>query len=61
MSETEQHDLFGAVKPSLPDGFRYSADVVPDDLQQAILEKMSELPFKAFDFHGFEGKRRTVS
>ncbi|MDR9780965.1 alpha-ketoglutarate-dependent dioxygenase AlkB [Rhizobium redzepovicii] len=61
MSETEQHDLFGAIKSSLPDGFRYSPDVVLDDLQQAILEQMSELPFKAFDFHGFEGKRRTVS
>ncbi|EUB98070.1 2OG-Fe(II) oxygenase [Rhizobium sp. CF080] len=57
----EQHDLFGAIEPSLPDGFRYTPDVVPDNLQQAILEKMPELPLKAFDFHGFEGKRRTVS
>ncbi|GGD76228.1 MULTISPECIES: alpha-ketoglutarate-dependent dioxygenase AlkB [Rhizobium] len=61
MSTMKQHDLFGAVQPSLPDGFRYSPDVVPDDLQQSILEKMLQLPFKAFDFHGFEGKRRTVS
>jgi alkylated DNA repair dioxygenase AlkB len=57
----EQHDLFEAIEPSRPDGFRYTPDVVPEDLQQAILEKMPELPLKAFDFHGFEGKRRTVS
>ncbi|MGO7689826.1 alpha-ketoglutarate-dependent dioxygenase AlkB [Rhizobium ruizarguesonis] len=61
MSIKEQHDLFGAIEPTLPDGFRYAPDVVPDDLQLAVLEKMPELPFKAFDFHGFEGKRRTVS
>lgn len=61
MSMMEQHDLFGAIEPTLPDGFRYAPDVVPYDLQQVLLEKMPELPFKAFDFHGFEGKRRTVS
>jgi hypothetical protein len=55
----EQHDLFGAIEPALPDGFRYAPDVVPDDLQEALLEMMPGLPFKAFDFHRFEGKRRT--
>jgi alkylated DNA repair dioxygenase AlkB len=57
----EQCDLFGGIQPVLPDGFRYAPDVVPGDLQQALLENIPELPFQAFDFHGFEGKRRTVS
>ena len=57
----EQHDLFGLIEPSLPTGFRYAPDVVPDDLQRALVETLRGLPFKAFDFHGFEGKRRTVS
>jgi alkylated DNA repair dioxygenase AlkB len=57
----EQHDLFGPIEPSLPTGFRYEPDVVPDDLQQALVETLRGLPFQAFDFHGFEGKRRTVS
>jgi alkylated DNA repair dioxygenase AlkB len=57
----EQHDLFGAIEAVVPDGFRYAPDVIPDDLQQVLVHKMSELPFKAFDFHGFEGKRGTVS
>ncbi len=61
MSIMEQHDLFGAIEPALPNGFRYTPDVVPDDLQQALLETMPGLPFAAFDFHGFEGRRRTVS
>jgi alkylated DNA repair dioxygenase AlkB len=57
----EQHDLFGAIEPALPEGFLYENDVVPADQQRALLEKIPGLPFKAFDFHGFEGKRRTVS
>jgi alkylated DNA repair dioxygenase AlkB len=57
----EQHDLFGTTEPALPDGFRYAPNIVPETVQQALLKEIPELPFKAFDFHGFEGKRRTVS
>jgi alkylated DNA repair dioxygenase AlkB len=57
----EQHDLFGSIEPSLPNGFRYAPDVVPDHLLRALLETLPGLPFKSFDFHGFKGKRRTVS
>ncbi len=57
----EQRDLFGAIELALPNGFRDAPDVVPADIQQALFEEMPGLPFKAFDFHGFEGKRRTVS
>lgn len=61
MSVIQQHDLFAAIEPTLPEGFRYARDVIPHDLQLTLLQKIPELPFKFFDFHGFEGKRRTVS
>ncbi|PDT25225.1 alpha-ketoglutarate-dependent dioxygenase AlkB [Rhizobium hidalgonense] len=61
MKVTAQKDLFGAPDESLPEGFRYSPDIVPLELQHSVLEAIPTLPFKAFDFHGFEGKRRTVS
>ncbi|WP_425523626.1 alpha-ketoglutarate-dependent dioxygenase AlkB [Rhizobium ruizarguesonis] len=56
-----QEDLFRAANRTLPEGFRYSAEIVSPDLQRMVLEAMPTLAFKAFDFHGFEGKRRTVS
>jgi len=33
MSLKEKHNLFGAIEPTLLDGFRYAPDVIPDDLQ----------------------------
>lgn len=56
-----QTDLFGGPEPSLPHGFRYQPDVVTPDMQAEALAALTDLPFKAFDFHGFEGKRRIVS
>ncbi|WP_221145614.1 alpha-ketoglutarate-dependent dioxygenase AlkB [Rhizobium lentis] len=61
MIVTAQKDLFGAADDGFPEGFRYSEDIVPADLQRSLLEAIPALPFKTFDFHGFEGKRRTVS
>ncbi|MFB2607430.1 alpha-ketoglutarate-dependent dioxygenase AlkB, partial [Rhizobium phaseoli] len=58
---TAQQDLFGVADDRFPEGFRYSPDIVLPDLQRVVLEAIPALPFKAFDFHGFEGKRRTVS
>jgi alkylated DNA repair dioxygenase AlkB len=55
-----QFDMFGA-KPVFPDGFRYQADVVSPDDEQELLQHVRDLPFKEFQFHGFVGKRRTVS
>jgi alkylated DNA repair dioxygenase AlkB len=56
-----QRNLFGAPEEMLPEGFRYSPDIVPWDLQRSVLEAIPTLSIKTFDFHGFEGKRRTVS
>ncbi|RVG02879.1 alpha-ketoglutarate-dependent dioxygenase AlkB [Sinorhizobium meliloti] len=56
-----QGDLFGKPPGNLPEGFRYQAGIVPRKLQEALLEALPELPFKPFDFHRYEGKRRVVS
>lgn len=55
-----QLDIFGS-GPTLPDGFRYRSDVVSPDHECRLIERIRALPFKEFQFHGFVGKRRTVS
>ena len=60
----DQFDIFGAAAspgPSLPDGFRYEAEVLPREMEAALLAWMKALPFRAFQFHGYVGNRRTVS
>jgi alkylated DNA repair dioxygenase AlkB len=44
----------------LPEGFKYQPDVVSPDEERSLLERIGELPFKEFEFHGFVGKRRVV-
>jgi alkylated DNA repair dioxygenase AlkB len=46
---------------TLPDGFAYGADIVPQALARDLAVVFDALPFKNFAFHGFEGKRRIVS
>lgn len=58
---TVQFDMFGAAPPALPAGFRYAPDLLSPGEQAALAAPMAELPFAAFEFHGFLGKRRTVS
>ncbi len=56
-----QDDLFGDLPQRLPEGFHYKPDAVSQATQDELLQWIRTLPFKAFDFHGFEGKRRVVS
>jgi alkylated DNA repair dioxygenase AlkB len=55
-----QNDLFGA-SPLLPEGLRYAPDVISPPDEAELLTHVRTLPFKAFEFHGFLGKRRVVS
>ncbi len=55
-----QADLFERV-PDLPEGMRYAPELISPSDERALLEKLPALPFKEFEFHGFIGKRRTVS
>jgi alkylated DNA repair dioxygenase AlkB len=55
-------DLFGAPgDPGLPPGLRYEPRLIPPDEAAAFIAPISNLPFEAFQFHGFTGKRRVVS
>ena len=64
---TTQTDLFGADDPPpraperLPDGFRYQPGLVAAADEAALLAGVRALPFRAFEFHGYTGKRRVVS
>jgi alkylated DNA repair dioxygenase AlkB len=61
-----QFDFFGNAEgepapPRYPEGFRYQQDIITPDEEAELLARIRELPFKEFEFHGYTGKRRTVS
>ncbi len=45
----------------LPKGFFYCPEVISAGEEAGILAEIALLPFKEFQFHGYEGKRRVVS
>jgi alkylated DNA repair dioxygenase AlkB len=53
-------DLFGS-RHDLPSGFRYAPELISAEQERALVDHMSSLPFKEFEFQGFLGKRRVVS
>ena len=55
-----QLDLLGS-GPELPEGLSYRTDFLTPSEEAALVERIGALPFAPFQFHGFEGKRRTVS
>ena len=55
-----QAEMF-ASGPDLPAGMRYLPGLISAGEERALLDKLPALPFKEFEFHGFLGKRRTVS
>jgi alkylated DNA repair dioxygenase AlkB len=57
---TGQQDLF-ARDSRPPEGFRYRPEVIDGAQESQLLDHVRELPFAAFQFHGYEGKRRVVS
>ena len=58
-ASSETLDLFGEAR--LPEGMKYQPDFLSAEEERALLRKIENLPFKEFQFHGFTGKRRTVS
>jgi DNA oxidative demethylase len=44
-----------------PEGLRYAPDFLSKAEEAALAERIAALPFKPFEFHGFTGKRETVS
>ena len=47
--------------PKLPEGFRYRPELIGPEDEAALLARVRGLPFREFEFHGYTGKRRTVS
>ena len=45
----------------LPDGFAYHPVLLTRDEETALVEHISALPLREFEFHGYVGKRRVVS
>ena len=56
----DQQDLFER-DARRPEGLRHRAEVIDRSQESELLDQVRELPFAAFQFHGYEGKRRVVS
>ena len=62
MSAARQPLLFDAPqRPALPEGFAYAAEFLSAREEQDLAAWLATLPFQAFQFRGYEGKRRVVS
>ncbi|MES2292688.1 MAG: alpha-ketoglutarate-dependent dioxygenase AlkB [Pseudomonadota bacterium] len=46
---------------STPDGFRYAPDLFSKAAERGFVARFETLPFKPFEFHGYQGNRRIVS
>lgn len=64
---TQQMNVFAdlddqaAAREDFPDGFRYVPELITPEEEVELLARVSELPFREFEFHGYRGKRRVVS
>jgi alkylated DNA repair protein (DNA oxidative demethylase) len=58
---TAQPSLFGSEAPDLPEGLVYRPDLIAPEEEAALAAIMADLSFAPFQFHGFEGNRRTIS
>ena len=64
---TSQLDFFAdrdgdaVAVPDLPEGFRYRRELISPAAEAALVDRLSRLPFREFEFHGYTGKRRVVS
>ena len=44
-----------------PEGFSYEENLLSREEERTLVRAFADLPFKAFEFQGFQGKRRVVS
>jgi alkylated DNA repair dioxygenase AlkB len=55
-------DQLSFLAPALmPEGLAYAPDFVSESEEALLAGRLDSLPFKPFEFHGFLGKRQTVS
>ena len=62
-SQLEFFDDAGANEDAarMLEGFKYRPSLIASQEEKKLLARVSELPFKPFEFHGYKGKRRVVS
>ena len=58
-SVSGEADLIGA-PGALPEGFRYHPSLLSTDEEAALARELAALPFKPFDFHGYQANRQVV-
>jgi alkylated DNA repair dioxygenase AlkB len=51
----------GNPEPHFPEGLTYRDGLIAPSFEEELLAHVRELPFKEFEFHGYQGKRRVVS
>jgi alkylated DNA repair dioxygenase AlkB len=56
-----QPSLFEPDSPPLPEGMAYRPELMTPAEETRLAALIAELPFAPFQFHGFEGNRRTIS
>ena len=63
MPPTRQQSLFETAPPAprLPEGFAYRPEFLAADEEARLAAWLATLPFAAFQFRGYEGKRRVAS
>jgi alkylated DNA repair dioxygenase AlkB len=54
-------DLFEVSVAPGPEGFRYAPELFSPAEEKAFVAQFEDLPFKPFEFHGYQGNRRIVS
>jgi alkylated DNA repair dioxygenase AlkB len=59
-STYDEAALFRAER-GLPEGFRYQADLLTLDEEESLKRELAGLPFKPFDFHGYQANRQVVA
>lgn len=58
---TKEQLRFLDAAPAPPDGLAYRPELIGTGEERELAGRIAALPFAPFQFHGFEGNRRTVS
>ena len=53
-------DLFESAR-AMPAGFEYRTELLSREAEKELLTEFANLPFKPFEFHGYQGKRYAIS
>ena len=60
-AKTQGQLALGVAGPGAPEGLRYQTHLLAAEEERALVAKLEPLPFKAFEFKGYVGRRRVVS